>query len=131
MTSGDKMVIYWGRGLEVFLKPLSKCSCRLSYVFFITFHPVTFVSVYDATLLSHMVFVFGWHQEVFDGPAPFKVYFYAMFLQWDNICQNLWHNICQHNMAITSAIKINLQSVLYKFYMTHKHQYTWVLICKV
>ena len=34
-------------------------------------------------------------------------------------------------MAITSAIKINLQFVVYKkFYKTHKHQYTWVYICK-
>ena len=79
MTCGVEMVIYWGRGLKVFFKPLSKCSCRLSYVFFFTFQPVPFVSVYDATLLSFMVFVFGCHQEVFGTPAPFKVYLYAMF----------------------------------------------------
>ena len=31
--------LYMGEGaLKVFFKPLSKCSCRLFYVFFITFH---------------------------------------------------------------------------------------------
>ena len=30
----------------------------------------------------YMVFVFGCHQEVFDGPTPFKVYLYAMFLAY-------------------------------------------------
>ena len=75
MTCCVEMVIYWGRDLQVFFKHLSKCSWRLSYVFFIILHPVTFVSVYDATVLSYMVFVFGCHQEVFDGSAPFKVYF--------------------------------------------------------
>ena len=63
---------YIQEGLQVFFKHLSKCSWRLSYVFFTAFHPVTFVSVYDATLLSNMVFVFRCHQEVFDGPAPLK-----------------------------------------------------------
>ena len=27
-----------------------------------------------------MIFVLGCHQEVFDGPTPFKVYLYPMFL---------------------------------------------------
>ena len=33
--------------------------------------------------------------------------------------------------AITSIIKINLQLVVYKFYQSQKHQYTWVFLCKV
>ena len=48
-----------------------KCSWRLSYVIFIMFHPVTIVSVYNATFLCYMIFVFWCYWEVFDGPTPF------------------------------------------------------------
>ena len=82
MTGGVEMVIFWGKGFQVFSEPLSKCSWRLSYVFLMTLYPTTPVSVYNATLLRFMVFVCGCHQEVFDGPAPFKVYFNAMFLTY-------------------------------------------------
>ena len=57
-----------------------RCSLNLSpnvledsYIFFITFHPITSVSVYDATLLDYVVFIFGCHQEVFDGPALWSI----------------------------------------------------------
>ena len=76
------VVLKWSyigeRGLQVFFEPLSKCSWRLSYVFLITFHPVTFESVYDSTFLCYMIFVFVCHQEVFDAPASFKVYLYCI-----------------------------------------------------
>ena len=79
MTCGVKIVICWERAFQVFFKPLSKCSWRLSYVFFITFYSVTFESVYDATLLGFMIFVLGYHQEDFDGFTPFEIHLYTMF----------------------------------------------------
>ena len=79
------MMLGWsnnGEGaLQMFFNPLSKCSWRFSYIFFLTFHPITSVSVYDATLLDYLDFVLGCHQDV----APFLKYiwmpcFYPMWL---------------------------------------------------
>ena len=106
MTCDVEVVKYWGGGLQVFSKPLSKCFWRLSYIFFITFHPITPVSVYDAILFGYVVFVFGCHQEVFDGPAPFEVYLNAIFLTY--ICYTInsifYMAIPSATMATTSAI---------------------------
>ena len=52
----------WGRGFKVFLKPLSKCSSCLFYIFMVTFQPVTFVSIYNTTLFGDMVLIFRCHQ---------------------------------------------------------------------
>ena len=71
ITCGVKMVIYWGQSFQVVFKPLSKCFWRLSYVFLITFHPVTFVSVYDATFLCFKIFGFRCHQSLMVLP-PLK-----------------------------------------------------------
>ena len=49
MTSDVTMVMYRGGGLQMFLKPLSKCSSCLPYVFFITFQHVTSVSINHST----------------------------------------------------------------------------------
>ena len=57
----------------MFLEPLSKCSRGLSYMFLITLHPTTFVTVDDPTLLQHRIFVLWGHQEVFDGCASSEV----------------------------------------------------------
>ena len=65
MTCGAVMVIYWGRGLQIFFEPLPKCSLGLYNILFITFHPVTFVSINYPTLFYNGVFVFGYHMEVF------------------------------------------------------------------
>ena len=42
----------------MFLKPLSKYSSCLSYIFMITFQPVTFISIYNTTLFGDMVLIF-------------------------------------------------------------------------
>ena len=44
------MVMYRGGGLQVFFVSLSKCSSCLTYVLLITFQPITFISVDNATL---------------------------------------------------------------------------------
>ena len=72
-------VIYRGGCLQVFFEPLSKCSWGLSNVFFITFHPVTFVSIYDSTFLLDGIVIFWSHQKVLDGIASFKVDLHSMF----------------------------------------------------
>ena len=57
----------------MFLEPLSKCCRGLSYIFLITLHPTTFVTVDDPTLLQHRIFVLWGHQEVFEGCASSEV----------------------------------------------------------
>ena len=79
MTCDVVMVIYWGGGLQVFPEPLSKCSWWLPYIFIITVHPVAFKSLDYATLLCDRVFVFGSHQDAFDGVSSFMMYLYPMF----------------------------------------------------
>ena len=74
MTSGVKVVKYGGGGLLVFFEPLTKGSRGLSYIFLITLHPATFVTVDDPTLLHHRIIVLWGHQEVFDGGTSFEVY---------------------------------------------------------
>ena len=76
------MVKYWGWGFQMFSKPLSKCSWRLSNAFFIAFYPPTLVSMHDTILFGCMIFIFGYHQEVFDGSTPFEVYLNAIFLTY-------------------------------------------------
>ena len=79
VTSGVKMVIYWGRHLLIFFEPLSKCSWGFSNIFHITLYPVTLVSINDSTLLLDRILIFWSHQEVLDGIASFKIDLYCMF----------------------------------------------------
>ena len=79
MTCDVLMVIYWGGGLQMFLKPLTKSSGLLPYVFIITVHPFAFESVNDATFHCDVIFIFGGHQEAFDGIASSVVHLYPMF----------------------------------------------------
>ena len=79
VTSGVKIVIYWGRCLLMFLEPFSKCSWGLSNVFLITIHPVTFVSINDPSPLLNWILIFWSHQEVLDGVASFKADLHSMF----------------------------------------------------
>ena len=74
------MDIYGGWGLLMFLEPLCKYSGRLSYIFFITIHPVTFVSLDNPTFLHHRIFVLGGHQEVLNGNTSFKIGLYPIFV---------------------------------------------------
>ena len=82
MTQGVLVVIYWGRSLLMFLEPLCKCSCWFSKVLFITFHPISFVSVYDSTFLKERIFVLWSHEEAFDGKFSFDVHLCPMFSAW-------------------------------------------------
>ena len=79
MTSDVKVVTYWGGGLQVFPKSLSKHSWWLPYIFIITLHPFAFVCVDDATLLCDGILIFRSHQEAFDGITSFTIYLYPMF----------------------------------------------------
>ena len=65
---------------RMFLKPLSKISCWLPNVLFITLHPVAFESVYDPFFFKDWIFILGGHKEVLDGGFSFQVHFYAIFL---------------------------------------------------
>ena len=63
--------MYWGGGFQVFFEPLSKCSWGLLNISFITFHPVTFVSIYDPTLWWWGLCLWS-HLEAVDGLPPIK-----------------------------------------------------------
>ena len=92
------MDIHEGWGLLMFLEPLSKCSGGFSYVFFITLHPVTFISVDDSTFLQYRIFVLWNHQEVFDGTASFKMDLHPVFVarSLHALTQPfvVWHQLC-------------------------------------
>ena len=72
MTSGVKVIKCGGGGLLVFLEPLTKISWGLCYIFLMTLHPATFVTVDDPTHLQHRIFVL-WGHQVFDGYTSFEV----------------------------------------------------------
>ena len=80
MTRGDKVVMYRGRGIDMFLKALFKISCWLFYIFLIRIHPVTFISIYDPTFFKDWIFILWSHEEVFDSMTSFEMYFYPIFL---------------------------------------------------
>ena len=80
MICDSLVVIYWGGGLQMFLKPLSKSSGWLPYVLIITVHPLAFEPVDDATLHCDVIFIFGSHQEVIDGIASSVMHLYPMLL---------------------------------------------------
>ena len=79
VTSGVTVVIDRGGGFKVFFKPISKCSCCLTYILFITFQPVTFKSIHNATFVGHVVFIF-WSQFIFQGLDTFKMNLNAISL---------------------------------------------------
>ena len=68
-----------GKGLLMFLVPLSKCFWWFTNIFLITLHPVTFVSLDDSTFLKDGIFVLWSHQEILDDNASFEVDLYPMF----------------------------------------------------
>ena len=63
----------------MFFEPLPKCS--LGSPIYSSLHSTlfTFESVDNTTLLGYRIFVFGCHQEVFDGSALLEVHLYTMF----------------------------------------------------
>ena len=104
MTSDVIMVIYGEWGLLMFLEPLSKCSGGLSYVIFITLHPVTFIPVDNSTLLQYRIFVLWSHQEILDGIASFRRDLHSMFIAYfpDAFTQPfvIWHNYVRILVAL-------------------------------
>ena len=68
-----------GKGISDVLWTSPQMFLRILLLFSIVFHPVTFESVDDATLLGYRIFVFGCPQEVFNGFASFEVHLYTMF----------------------------------------------------
>ena len=96
MTSGVKMVKYGGGGLLVFSEPLTKGSRGLSYIFLITLHPATFITVDDPTLLHHRILIFGGHWKVLDGSTSLEVYLYTKvtaFVSSSKLCVLFWRNL--------------------------------------
>ena len=79
MTRDVDMVMYRGWGLEMFLKPLFKISSWLCYVFMITTHPATFISVYDPMSFKDWIFILRGHEKVFDGMTSLQMYFNPIF----------------------------------------------------
>ena len=67
-----------GGSLKMFLKHLSKSSCRLTNVFFITLNPCTLVSVDHPTLLCDGISNFGDHKVVLDGSTSLEMYLHPM-----------------------------------------------------
>ena len=92
-------MVWWPNiGEGALLCPLTfhQRSRGLSYIFLITVHPATFVTLDDPTLLHHRILVLGGHQEVFDGGTSSKIYLYtivaALFL--DSFTQHpiIWNS---------------------------------------
>ena len=61
----------------MFFESLSKCSARITNVFFLVIHPCTLKSVYHPTI-SEIIFVLWGDQEFSDGLASFEVHLFAM-----------------------------------------------------
>ena len=78
MTCDVLVVIYWGVAFRCSLNLSPKVLGWLPYVFIITVHPLAFESVNDATFHCDVIFIFGSHQEAFDGIASFVVHLYPM-----------------------------------------------------
>ena len=80
LTCDVKMVINCGRVLEIFLEPLSKCSCRFSNMFIITLHTGTLVYIYHSISQYDGVSILHSHQKVLNGSASCEVYLYPMLV---------------------------------------------------
>ena len=64
----------------MFLEPLSKSSRGSTNIFLITVYPATLKPIDDPTLFEDWIFIFGGHQEAFDGFTSFEINLYAMFV---------------------------------------------------
>ena len=127
MTSGVGMVKHWGRCLLMFFEPLSKHPWGFSNVFLITFHPITFISVDDPTLLHDWIFIFRGHQEVFDGIASFKVDMHSMSAAY--FLQALAQSSNKVPPCMVSGCCYFGQFVWYLFSFCWPSLWTWSLHC--
>ena len=78
MTCGAKWSYNWKQDLKIFLEPMLKCSCIFFNLFFITFHPVTLVSVDHPTLLDDGFCPWELPEGLYHS-VSFKMYMYPMF----------------------------------------------------
>ena len=108
MTRDVDMIMYGGRGLEMFLEPVFKISGWFSYIFMITVIPATFESVYDPTSFKDWVFILRGHQEVFDGMTSFQMHLNAIFFTSSLVAltQPLmvrYHYVCFWSFVVVSG----------------------------
>ena len=95
----------------MFFEPLTS-SRGLSYIFLITLHPATFITVDDPTLLHHGILIFRVHQEVLDGSPSLEVYLYtkvtAFFL--DTFTQPLiiWNSYIEFRSVVLMSVSVLL-----------------------
>ena len=90
------MVICGGWGLLMFLEPISKCSGRFPYIFFITLHPVTFMSVDDSLFFNIGSLTFGATRKFLMVLLSFKIDLHSMFIACSLHafiqCFVIWHH---------------------------------------
>ena len=79
MTNGVVMVMDRLGGLHMFFESFCKCSARLSYIFLLTIHPATPVSIHYSTFLKDGVSFLGIDYEVLDSTASSEMHLNAMF----------------------------------------------------
>ena len=109
----------------MFLKPFTKGSRGLSYIFLITVHPATFVTVDDPTFLHHRISVLGGHQEVFHGGTSSKIYLYtivaARFLDSFTQPPIIWNSyVCFGGVLLLSVF---VALFLFLVWIVHPHFY--------
>ena len=80
---------------------LSKCSSSLSCVLLITFQPVTFESIYFATLFCYVVFIFWCHPFIFYGFSTLEVYLDA--ISFANVLEALTKSFIVRYSYVTFA----------------------------
>ena len=85
----------------MFFKPPSKCSSCLTYVLLITFQPITFESIDNATLFCYVVFIFWCHQSIFYGLYTLEVYLNA--ISSANVLKALTQSFIVSYSNLTSA----------------------------
>ena len=106
MTRDVDMVMYRGRGLEMFFKPLFKIPCWLPYVFMITIYPATFESVYDPTSFKDWVFVLRGHKKVFDGMTSLQMHFNPIFFASSLVALTEPLMVRDHEMCFWSSVVV-------------------------
>ena len=121
----------------MFFKPLCKGSCWLSNIFFITFHPVTLISVDDSTFVEDVVFIHGSHQAWWYGTIMlgFRL-LCCVGLDWSLLLLLLWLDVsCLFSFTLLPMldIYISLQFGLSIFLLSVDvgEWNRWCLLCGI
>ena len=85
----------WRRCLHMLLESLFQGSPRLSHIFFITAKLTTAVTVDNTTLVSHLILIFWWHEDVLQCSVSFEINSYAIFSA--NVFHTLTNSWCVRN----------------------------------